>query len=226
MPASSTMLLFPMSSECVQRQGVLEGTQGSLEPNLKRGRLLVLTGPSGVGKGTVVRQLRQRHPELYFSVSVTTRSPRPSEQEGVNYFFRSREEFFRLIEAGELLEWAQYAGNFYGTPRDAVLDKLSQGQDVLLEIELAGARQVSQHCPEAIRIFLSPPSLQELERRIRERGQDSEASIERRLQQAQQELDAQDEFDYVIVNDDLEQALLQLETLLYPKWPEPEVPAT
>lgn len=215
-----------MSSECVQRQGVLEGTQGSLEPNLKRGRLLVLTGPSGVGKGTVVRQLRQRHPELYFSVSVTTRSPRPSEQEGVNYFFRSREEFLRLIEAGELLEWAQYAGNFYGTPRDAVLDKLSQGQDVLLEIELAGARQVSQHCPEAIRIFLSPPSLQELERRIRERGQDSEASIERRLQQAQQELDAQDEFDYVIVNDDLEQALLQLETLLYPKWPEPEAPAT
>ncbi|MEN9223568.1 MAG: guanylate kinase [Thermostichus sp. BF3_bins_97] len=218
MPASPTTLFSPVSSDgCVQRQG-------SPQPPLTRGRLLVLTGPSGVGKGTVVKQLRQRHPDLHFSVSVTTRPPRPSEQEGINYYFRSREEFLDLIEADKLLEWAQYAGNFYGTPREMVLDKLSQGQDVLLEIELAGARQVSQHCPEAIRIFLSPPSLQELERRIRERGQDSEASIERRLQQAQKELDAQDEFDYVIVNDNLEQALQQLETLLYPNMqlPTPE----
>ncbi|MEN9241521.1 MAG: guanylate kinase [Thermostichus sp. DG02_3_bins_51] len=198
------------------QEAVLGGTQGSREANFTRGRLLVLTGPSGVGKGTIVSQLRQRHPDLYLSVSVTTRPPRPNEQEGVNYYFRSREEFLELIAAGELLEWAQYAGNFYGTPREAVLQKLNQGQDVLLEIELSGARQVSQHCPEAIRIFLSPPSFQELERRIRARGQDSEASIERRLQQAQKELEAQDEFDYVIVNDDLEQALLQLETLLYP----------
>ncbi len=218
MPASPTTLSSPVSSECVQRQG-------SPQPPLTRGRLLVLTGPSGVGKGTVVKQLRQRHPDLHFSVSVTTRPPRPSEQEGVNYYFRSREEFLDLIEADELLEWAQYAGNFYGTPREMVLDKLSQGQDVLLEIELAGARQVSQHCPEAIRIFLSPPSLQELERRIRERGQDSEASIERRLQQAQKELDAQDEFDYVIVNDNLEQALQQLEALLYPDMQQPIVEA-
>jgi guanylate kinase len=218
MPASPTTLSSPVSSECVQRQG-------SPQPPLTRGRLLVLTGPSGVGKGTVVKQLRQRHPDLHFSVSVTTRPPRPSEQEGVNYYFRSREEFLDLIEADELLEWAQYAGNFYGTPREMVLDKLSQGQDVLLEIELAGARQVSQHCPEAIRIFLSPPSLQELERRIRERGQDSEASIERRLQQAQKELDAQDEFDYVIVNDNLEQALQQLEALLYPNMQQPIVEA-
>ncbi len=214
MPASPTTLFSPVSSECVQRQG-------SPQPPTTRGRLLVLTGPSGVGKGTVVKQLRQRHPDLHFSVSVTTRPPRPGEQEGVNYYFRSREEFLDLIEADELLEWAQYAGNFYGTPREIVLDKLSQGQDVLLEIELAGARQVSQHCPEAIRIFLSPPSLQELERRIRERGQDSEASIERRLQQAQKELDAQDEFDYVIVNDNLEQALQQLEALLYPTTQQP-----
>jgi guanylate kinase len=187
-------------------------------PNLltPRGRLVVLTGPSGVGKGTLVSHLRQRHPELYLSVSVTTRPPRPGEQEGVNYYFRTREEFLRLVEAGELLEWAQYAGNFYGTPRQIVFEKLSQGQDVLLEIELAGARQVRKLCPEAIRIFLSPPSLEELERRIRQRGQDSEDSIERRLQQARKELEAKDEFDYVIVNDNLERALQELEALLYP----------
>ncbi|MEN9226943.1 MAG: guanylate kinase [Thermostichus sp. HHBFW_bins_43] len=216
MPASPTTLFSPVSSKGVQRQG---------SPPKPRGRLLVLTGPSGVGKGTLVKQLRERHPDLHFSVSVTTRPPRPSEQEGINYYFRSREEFLDLVEAGKLLEWAQYAGNFYGTPREVVLDKLSQGQDVLLEIELAGARQVSQHCPEAIRIFLSPPSLQELERRIRERGQDTEASIERRLQQAQKELDAQDEFDHVIVNDNLEQALQQLEALLYPDMQLPKAAA-
>jgi len=205
MPASPT----PVPSECTQQQG-------SLPAPTPRGRLVVLTGPSGVGKGTLVNQLRQRHPELYLSVSVTTRPPRPSEQEGVNYYFRSREEFLNLIEANELLEWAQYAGNFYGTPREIVFQKLNQGQDVLLEIELAGARQVRQQYPDAIRIFLCPPSLEELERRIRERGQDSEASIERRLEQARKELDAQDEFDYVIVNDNLEQALQELEALLYP----------
>ncbi|MFS8867977.1 guanylate kinase [Synechococcus sp. H65.1] len=209
MAASPTLLSLPGSSEVRQ-------SQGSPQPSPPRGRLVVLTGPSGVGKGTLVSHLRQRHPELYFSVSVTTRPPRPGEQEGVNYYFRTREEFLSLIEAGELLEWAQYAGNFYGTPRQIVFEKLSQGQDVLLEIELAGARQVRKLCPDAIRIFLSPPSLEELERRIRQRGQDSEDSIECRLQQARKELDAKDEFDYVIVNDDLERALQELEALLYP----------
>ncbi len=212
MAVSPTTLSSPTPPECLQQQ---EAPQ----PPATRGRLVVLTGPSGVGKGTLVSQLRQRHPELYFSVSVTTRPPRPGEQEGVNYYFRTREEFLNLIEADELLEWAQYAGNFYGTPREIVFQKLSQGQDVLLEIELAGARQVRQQCPDAIRIFLSPPSLEELERRIRERGQDSEASIQRRLQQARKELDAKDEFDYVIVNDNLEQALQELEALLYPPSP-------
>ncbi len=213
MAVSSTPLSLPTPPECLQQQG-------SPRPSATRGRLVVLTGPSGVGKGTLVSQLRQRHPELYFSVSVTTRPPRPGEQEGVNYYFRTREEFLNLIEADELLEWAQYAGNFYGTPRGIVFEKLNQGQDVLLEIELTGARQVRQQCPDAIRIFLSPPSFEELERRIRERGQDSEASIQRRLQQARKELDAKDEFDYVIVNDNLEQALQELEALLYPPSPE------
>jgi len=209
MAASPTVLPLPGSPEVGQAQGAPQSPT-------PRGRLVVLTGPSGVGKGTLVSHLRQRHPELYLSVSVTTRPPRPGEQEGVNYYFRTREEFLRLVEAGELLEWAQYAGNFYGTPRQIVFEKLSQGQDVLLEIELAGARQVRKLCPEAIRIFLSPPSLEELERRIRQRGQDSEDSIERRLQQARKELEAKDEFDYVIVNDNLERALQELEALLYP----------
>lgn len=179
------------------------------------GRLLVLTGPSGVGKGTLVKQLCQRHPDLYFSVSVTTRDPRPGEEEGVNYYFRTQEEFRCLLDSGGLLEWAQYANNYYGTPAAIVQEKRQQGSDVLLEIELAGARQVSQQCPEAIRIFLQPPSLTELENRLRARGQDSEASIQQRLDQARTEMDAIDEFDYVVVNDHLEQALTDLETILY-----------
>lgn len=179
------------------------------------GRLVVLTGPSGVGKGTVVKCLQQNHPELHFSVSVTTRPPRPGEQEGINYYFLSQETFKDLLKSGGLLEWAEYADNFYGTPRGPVQAKLAAGEDVLLEIELEGARQVTTQLPEAIRIFLKPPSLEELERRLRERGQDSETSIQRRLAQAQNELDAIDEFDYVIVNDTLDLALAELEALLY-----------
>ncbi|MDX2271561.1 MAG: guanylate kinase [Cyanobacteriota bacterium] len=179
------------------------------------GRLLVVTGPSGVGKGTLVKQLRRHHPDLHFSVSVTTRPPRPGEAEGVNYFFRSREEFLQLQEAGGLLEWAEYAGNFYGTPLATVQQQLQQGQDVLLEIELEGSRQIAQRCPEAIRIFISPPSLAELERRLRERAQDSEASIQKRLAQAEAELAASGEFDYLIVNDNVETALAELESILY-----------
>lgn len=185
----------------------------------QRGRLVVLTGPSGVGKGTVIQQLRQRHEQLHFSVSVTTRSPRPGEQEGINYYFRTHEQFLEMIEADKLLEWAEYAKNFYGTPLDPVEDKLQQGLDVLLEIELAGARQVVEKCPEAIRIFLKPPSMDELERRLRDRAQDSEASIQRRLAQAHAEMDALDEFDHVIINDDVDQAIQELEELLYKAQP-------
>ena len=133
-------------------------------------RLMVLSGPSGVGKGTLVTLLRQRHPDLWLSVSATTRSPRPGEQQGVHYFFHSQESFQQLVAAGGLLEWASFAGNSYGTPRQPVEQQLAAGVPVLLEIELEGARQVRRSWPEAFQIFLRPPSLTELERRIRGSG--------------------------------------------------------
>ncbi len=182
---------------------------------VKPGRLFVITGPSGVGKGTLIEQLLQRHDQLHYSVSVTTRLPRAGEQDGINYYFLTRDEFIQLRESGGLLEWAEYANHFYGTPLDPVKEKLQSGQDVLLEIELDGSRQVIDHWPDAIRIFVKPPSMNELERRLRERAKDSEVSIQRRLAQAQTELDAIDEFDYVVTNVDVEQALTDLEVLLF-----------
>lgn len=176
--------------------------------------LTVLTGPSGVGKGTLVQLLRQRHPQLWLSVSATTRPPRPGEQEGVHYFFQSPETFEALVEGGGLLEWARFAGNGYGTPRAAVEERLARGIPVLLEIELEGARQVRRHCPEAFQVFVRPPSLAELERRIRGRGTDSEEAIVRRLARAEEELQAEPEFDAVVVNHELPQAVAELERLM------------
>lgn len=176
--------------------------------------LTVLTGPSGVGKGTLVQLLRQRHPQLWLSVSATTRPPRPGEQEGVHYFFHSPATFEALVEGGGLLEWARFAGNGYGTPRAAVEERLARGIPVLLEIELEGARQVRRHCPEAFQVFVRPPSLAELERRIRGRGTDSEEAIVRRLARAEEELQAEPEFDAVVVNHELPQAVAELERLM------------
>jgi len=176
--------------------------------------LTVLTGPSGVGKGTLVQLLRQRHPQLWLSVSATTRPPRPGEQEGVHYFFHSPATFDALVEEGGLLEWARFAGNGYGTPRAAVEERLARGIPVLLEIELEGARQVRRHCPEAFQVFVRPPSLAELERRIRGRGTDSEEAIVRRLARAEEELQAEPEFDAVVVNHELPQAVAELERLM------------
>ncbi len=178
------------------------------------GSLFTLTGPSGVGKGTLLRRLLDHHPDLHYSISVTTRDPRPGEVDGINYYFYSRDDFLALRAGDGLLEWAEYANHFYGTPLKPVQDKLEQGFDVLLEIELEGARQVAKLWPEAIRIFVQPPSMEELERRLRERGSESETSIQRRLTKAQAEMAAIDEFDHVIVNDDVEAALAQLEQIL------------
>jgi guanylate kinase len=179
------------------------------------GKLIVLTGPSGVGKGTLMQSLLQRHPELYYSVSVTTRAPRPGEIDGKNYYFISRSKFEQLVAQGEFLESAEFAGNYYGTPREAVLNQIQSGQLVLLEIELEGARQIRASFPEALSIFILPPSFEELEKRIRGRGQDSEAAIARRLQRAHEEVQAADEFDIQIVNDDFETALNAIEAAVF-----------
>ena len=179
------------------------------------GKLIVLTGPSGVGKGTLLRSLLQRHPELYLSISATTRTPRLGEVEGKQYYFVSREKFEQMVTTGELLEWAEFAGNCYGTPRAPVEAAIRQGKWVILEIELQGARQIRQTFPEALRIFILPPSLPELEYRIRNRGQDTEEAISRRLKRAQEEIDAANEFDIQIVNDDFEKALAGIEATLF-----------
>lgn len=180
----------------------------------RQGRLTVITGPSGVGKGTLVQKLLARHPQVWLSVSATTRSPRAGEQDGISYFFHTRERFDALVADGGLLEWAEFAGNAYGTPRRPVEQRLATGTPVLLEIELEGARQVRRSFPQGFQIFLAPPSFEELESRIRGRGTDSEEAIQRRLSRAREELTAQSEFDAVVVNDDLDQALLRLEELM------------
>lgn len=194
---------------------VLQEHTATTNKCLPSGSLIVLTGPSGVGKGTLVRSLLQRHPELYLSVSVTTRSPRAGEIEGIHYYFVSRSHFEQMVANRELLEWAEFADNYYGTPRLPVEEKISQGKWVLLEIELEGARQIRKSFPSALRIFILPPSLTELEQRIRSRGQDSEEAIARRLCRAQEEINAAGEFDIQIINENFETALNAIEAALF-----------
>ena len=171
------------------------------------GSLLVVSGPSGAGKSTIVRGLLVEHPFM-FSVSVTTRSPRPSEVDGIHYRFVSDDEFAGMIERGELLEWAQYGLDLYGTPRTVVIERLEAGHDVLLEIEIQGARQVRAVHPSAVLVFVAPPSMEELERRLRGRGDTDEQSISRRLAIAQSELtEAPEVFDIIVVNDDVDAAV-------------------
>jgi len=178
-------------------------------------KLIVITGPSGVGKGTLIKSLLQNHPELYLSISATTRKPREGEINGKHYYFLSVNEFKEMVEAGELIEWAEYAGNFYGTPKSKVEDQLNQGRFVILEIELKGARQIKQTYPEALRVFILPPSNEELERRLRGRGTDAEEVIAKRLLQAQEEIAASNEFDIQIVNEDLEKTIVEVESALF-----------
>lgn len=191
------------------------GAPGLNDAITTTGQLVVVTGPSGVGKGTLLHYLRQKHPSVYLSTSATTRAPRAGEVHGKHYYFVTREVFEQMIAQGELLEWAEFAGNYYGTPRQPVEIQIERGNQVILEIELEGARQVAKSFPEAFKIFILPPSREELERRIRTRGQDNEAAIARRLKRAHAELDAANEFDLQIVNDDLDKAVVALEAALF-----------
>ncbi|MCX5202578.1 guanylate kinase [Streptomyces sp. NBC_00237] len=179
-----------------------------------RPRLTVLSGPSGVGKSTVVSHMRKVHPDVWLSVSATTRKPRPGEKHGVHYFFVTDEEMDKLIANGELLEWAEFAGNRYGTPRNAVTERLEAGEPVLLEIELEGARQVKESMSDSLLVFLAPPNWDELVRRLTGRGTESAEVIERRLAAAKIELAAEAEFDTTLVNTSVEDVARELLTLM------------
>jgi guanylate kinase len=174
----------------------------------------VLSGPSGVGKSTVAAELRRRSPDIWISVSVTTRRPRPGEVNGREYHFVDDAEFDRMAAAGALLEWARFAGNKYGTPREPVERRIAAGLPTLLEIDLAGARQVRHAMPDALLVFLEPPSWEELVRRLTGRGTEPPEVIERRLATAKEELAAADEFDLTLVNTSVDEVCRQMVTLV------------
>ena len=180
----------------------------------KKKGLIVITGPSGVGKGTLVRKLLEENKNLWLSISATTRLPREGEKDGREYFFLNKKQFKDLVNEKGFIEWAEFAGNFYGTPKNEVQNRLSIGKKVLLEIELEGARQVRKTFPEGFQIFIAPPSFSELENRIKGRGTESSDAIANRLKRAKKELKAQNEFDAVVINDNLDNAFLEIKNII------------
>jgi guanylate kinase len=177
-------------------------------------KVFVITGPSGVGKGTLIRALRERVPELDLAVSATTRRPRPGETQGEDYWFLSDDEFERRVQAGDFVEHARYSGNRYGTLREELDSRIAGGHPVGLEIEVQGARQVREAMPDAVQIFIAPPSEEALRARLVGRGTDDADQVEARLRVAREELGAQDEFGHVVVNDRLEDAAAELERVV------------
>ncbi|HIV18960.1 MAG TPA: guanylate kinase [Candidatus Merdivicinus intestinigallinarum] len=180
---------------------------------MSKGVLMVFSGPSGCGKGTVLKEFFAQGGQAFLSVSATTRSPRPGEEDGVHYYFLSKEDFESKIAQDEILEHACYCGNYYGTPRGPVYERLERGENVILEIEVQGALQIREKCPEAVLVFILPPSLQELKRRLVDRNTEDMETVERRLNAAADEIRMAYQYDYVVVNDALDDAVQELKTI-------------
>ena len=181
---------------------------------MRRGKTFIISGPSGVGKSTVLSALLKKRSDVYFSVSATTRQPRPGEENGVHYHFLDVDTFREWIGKDEFLEYAEYVGNFYGTPKKYVDAAMNQGKDVILDIEVQGAIQVTSKRPETVRIFIAPPSWAELERRLTERGTDSQEKIQKRLLRAKVEFQTAHTYDYFVINDTVENAVQELDAIM------------
>lgn len=184
------------------------------EKKMSKGLLLVVSAPSGGGKGTILKELFERDPNLRMSVSATTRQPRPGEEHGKQYYFISREEFQELISSGSMLEHAEYVGNYYGTPKGPVDQWRDEGHDVVLEIEVQGGAQIKKLVPDCVSIFISPPSMEVLEKRLRDRGTEGEEIVRQRLDTARQELTHVEQYDYIVVNDRLEDAVEDMRAII------------
>lgn len=179
----------------------------------QEGILTVISGFSGAGKGTIMKKLVGEYP-YFLSVSATTRSPRKGDLDGVDYFFKTREEFEQMIQDKALIEWAEYCGNYYGTPKEAVKKQLAEGRDVLLEIEMQGGMLVKEQFPEALLVFITPPTAEELKRRLTGRGTETAEQINNRLSRACEEASYMDQYDYIVVNDDLKEAVCRLHQII------------
>ena len=182
--------------------------------NMKKGKTFIISGPSGVGKSTVLSALLEKRPNVYFSVSATTRDPRPGELDGIHYHFMDVDSFRKWIAMDQFLEYAEYVGNFYGTPKRFVDEAMEQGKDVILDIEVQGAIQVTSKRPDTVRIFIAPPSWSELERRLTERGTDSKDKIQKRLLRAKVEFQTAHTYDYFVINDTVENAVKELDAIM------------
>ena len=189
---------------------------------MSKGRSFIISGPSGVGKSTVLKALMEKRKNLYFSVSATTRSPRPGETDGVHYHFLDRDTFRQWVAEDQFLEHAEFVGNCYGTPRKYVYEAMEQGQDVILDIEVQGAAQVASKMPEVVRIFVAPPSWAELERRLTERGTDTPEKSRGRLERAKEEVKLAGTYDYFVINDSVEHAMSELDAIMTAEHCKPE----